>query len=179
MIKDNLSFINGINDRNIIETLKEEGAIFVRCPKCGSVHIVRNGHYTRKVSYIKGESTFLKIQKYLCSTCKTSFKQLPYYISTYNHYSNITLLKILISDNSVKAISNELDLSRNTIRSIRKKFDSVLKRLFVLIKKYSIHTYIELYESYFKEFNSFLFDSSTNIDTVEYAVFRLKYPCGG
>lgn len=37
MIKDKLPFINGMREISIIENLKEEGIILVKCPKCGSV----------------------------------------------------------------------------------------------------------------------------------------------
>lgn len=152
MIKDNLPFINGLNERNVIETLKENGAIMVKCPNCGSYHIVRNGHYTRKIAYIDGESSFFRVQKYMCSHCKTSFKQLPYFISSYNHYSNISLLKILLEQGSFKFVSKVLNVSRSTVRSIRKRFGSNLKRLVVLTKKYIFNSFEELYELYFKEY---------------------------
>lgn len=179
MIKDNLPFINGINERSVIESLEEDGIILVKCPKCGSFHIVRNGHYTRKVAYLEGESSLLRVQKYMCGHCKTSFKHLPYFISSYNHYSNISLLKILVEEGSIKSVSTFFNVSRNTVRSIKKRFSADLKRLIVLIKKFSFCTFEELYEMYFKEFRLNLFDSSTNTDAPQFFVYRLSYVCGG
>ncbi len=179
MIKDNLPFINGLNERNVIESLKEDGVILVKCPKCGSYHIVRNGHYTRKIAYIEGESSFFRVQKYLCRHCKSSFKQLPYFISSYNHYSNISLLKILVEEGSFKFVSKVLNVSRSTVRSIRKRFSSDLKRLVVLTKKYVLNSFEELYKMYLKEFQLFLFDLSTETDTEQRLVFHLSYVCGG
>ena len=93
MIKDKLPFINGMREISIIENLKKEGILHVRCPKCGSYHIVKNGHYIRKIAHIIGDSSRLSIQKYLCRNCSASFKELPIGVSSNNHYSNYSLLK--------------------------------------------------------------------------------------
>ena len=135
MIKDKLLFINGMREISIIENLKKEGILLVRCPKCGSYHIVKNGHYIRKIAHIIGDSSQLSIQKYLCRNCSASFKELPIGVSSNNHYSNHSLLKILLEDGSINAISKCFCVSRNTVKSIRNRFRTDLNRLFVLTNK--------------------------------------------
>lgn len=179
MIKEKLAFINQIKEKNIIEQLKEEKIIIVKCPNCGSFHIVRNGHYIRKVAHINETSSCLKIQKYLCKSCRASFKQLPHVLSSHSHYSNISLLKILVKDQSIKSISKEFDISRTTVRNIKNRFHDVLKRLSVAVRKYSFETFIDLYFTYAQEFDSFLFEPSTKTDTAQAYVFRISWPQGG
>lgn len=179
MIKEKLAFINQINEKNIIESLIEEKIIIVRCPNCGSFHIIRNGHYVRKVAHINEPSSHLKIQKYLCKNCRTSFKQLPHFLSSYSHYSNISLLKILIKEQSIKSISQEYDVSRTTVRNIKNRFQDVLKKLSVAVRKYSFETFMDLYFVYSQEFDSFLFEPSTKTDTAQSYVFRILWPQGG
>lgn len=179
MIKDKLPFINGMREISILENLKEEGIILVKCPKCGSVHIVKNGHYTRKIAHITGSSSQLSIQKYLCRDCSTSFKELPFSVSSNNHYSNYSLLKILIEDRSINAISKCFDVSRNTVKLIKNKFKADFNRLMVLVNKYTFNDFQSLYETYFKIYGVFLFDASTRMSTAPLYVFRLRYPLGG
>lgn len=173
MVKEKLNFINEKSTKNMLDSLAEEKIIIVKCPVCGSSHIVRNGHYTRKTAYTSDQSSVVSIQKYLCKSCSTSFKKLPIYLSSNNHFSNISLLKMLIEEGSIKQVSIAFDVSRNTIRRIRNGFNGVLKKLRLLCLKYEISSYENLYGLYKNEFDEFLFDSSTDSDTPSFPVYRI------
>ena len=61
MISDNLSFINMVNDKNLTEYINNNTITFYVCPKCGSTHIVRNGHYNRKIAHLDDEDNYVGI----------------------------------------------------------------------------------------------------------------------
>lgn len=176
MIKDKLPFINGMREISVLENLKEEGILLVKCPNCGSYHIVKNGRYSRKIAHIIGSSSCILVQKYLCRDCDTSFKELPLGISCNNHYSNYSLLKILIEPGSINAVSNCFGISRNMVKSIKDRFKTDLNRLMVLVNKFSFNDYQSLYKSYFKTYGLFLFDVSTSTGNMPSSVFRVLYP---
>ena len=173
MVKEKLNFINEKSTKNLLDTFEEVKTPYVTCPSCGSDRTVRNGHYVRKISFLSGESRLITIQKHLCRKCSSSFKQLPIYLSSKNHFSTISLLKMLIEEGSIKHVSKVFDVSRNTIRRIRNCFGGVLRQLRVLCDEYEINTFEKLYRLYKKKFGEFLLDISTDSDTPSFPVYRI------
>lgn len=145
-----------------------------KCPKCGSYHIVRNGTYTRKTTVIKEESIIITVQKYLCRKCGISFKELPFHLSSLNHLSVISLLKIVLNEDSINKVSKMFEISRNTIRNIRNKYNYERHRIKVLANKYVIESVDHLLNLYKHEFNKYLFEPSTSKDTSIPYVIRIS-----
>lgn len=167
MIRDLASIINEASDKNSIKEFKPALKL-CRCPKCKSFNVVRNGTYKRKVSFIKEESEIIIIQKYKCNKCLLSFKELPRHLTSNNHLSLVSLLKVLISDDSIYKTSRLLDLSRNTIKLIRTKYEVVKRKILTLTKKVIIKTIDDLINNYYREFKEYLFEVSTTLDTYKY-----------
>lgn len=98
MICDNLSFINNVDDKSLSEFIFDDYALCYVCPKCKSTHVVRNGHYIRKIAHLDDSSSKVTILKLLCKDCRTSFKELPNNVSIYNRYSIVSIIKILFTN---------------------------------------------------------------------------------
>lgn len=163
MIENNFNFINGFNEKEFIDSsVTSCDARFYKCPKCGSYHIVRNGTYLRKTAINGSDSKITKIQKYICKKCKTSFKYLPLYLVTYSHFTSLTLCKILLNPSSINKSSKIFNISRSTVRSIKKRFEVVVKEIAFLLSKFSISSFNELLKIYHDIFKHFLFCPSTD-----------------
>lgn len=173
MIRNLASIINGASDKSLINDFKSALKL-CRCPRCNSYKVVRNGTYKRKTSYIKEDSTIITIQKYKCNKCLLSFKELPRYLSSNNHLSLVSLLKVLISDDSINKTSRLLELSRSTIKRIRIKYETIKRKILTLIRKVSIDSIDNLIDYYYKEFHEYLFEPSTTLDT--YINYIVKIP---
>lgn len=163
MIENYYNFINGFNEKEFIDSNDVSYDIkFYKCPKCGSYHVVRNGTYVRKTAINGNDSKITKIQKYICKKCKTSFKYLPLYLVTYSHFTSLTLCKILLNSSSFNKSSKIFNISRSTVRSIKKRFEVTVKEITFLINKFSILSFNELLKIYHEIFKRFLFCPSTD-----------------
>ena len=174
MIENKLSFINGLNDKTFTSVKDEGDTKFYRCPKCGSYHVVKNGTYRRKTPINKYYSTITVIQKYICNECKTSFKYLPIYLTSHSHISTISLLKVLINKSSFNHLSKIYELSRSTIKSIKSRFEITLKKIELLLRKVEVHSLKGLFKEYYKQFDEFLFSSSTTSANYSYFINQLS-----
>lgn len=170
---DNLNVLINTEEENSLKNFKSTSNL-IRCPRCGKYHIVRNGTYKRKVTIIKEESIVITIQKYICRSCDISFKELPLFLSSRNHLSIGSLLKVIINEDSLKKASKVFELSKNTIKLIRKKYKVEKKRIELLLRKYELHSLKEALKRYLIEFNSYLFEPSTSLDTTHPYVYRIS-----
>lgn len=175
MIDNNYSFINDFEEKNFIDSNDALCDVkFYRCPKCGSYHIVKNGTYVRKTAINSNESKVTKVQKFICCDCKTSFKYLPLYLTSHSHLTSLTLCKILLNPTSNNKASKIFNVSRNTVRSIKDRFKSVVNQINLILNKSPINSFLELLKSYFDIFDHFLFSPSTTSDRYDYLINSLS-----
>lgn len=174
MIDNKYSFINGLDEEKFISFDNDGDLKFYRCPKCGSYHVVKNGTYIRKTPVNKAKSKITRIQKYICTKCKTSFKYLPLYLASYSHLSVLTLFKVLIDSSSINSLSKVYEISRSSIRSIKERFKTYLNQIDFILRLKPINSFKELLKSYFETFHHFLFSSSTTSDNYLYQVNKLS-----
>lgn len=173
MISDNLSFINTVNDKSLTEYINTNTITFYVCPKCGSTHIVRNGHYMRKIAHLDDEDSIITIQKLLCKDCHTSFKEFPKNISSFNRYSIISIIKILFNKDSINSLYKKYYVARNTIKRYLKRFKDVRNKIDVLLRKVNINSFDELIIKYLDDYRLFLFEPSTSNDSILVYVFKI------
>ena len=173
MICDILSFINNIDDKSLTEYENTNSLTFYTCPKCGSTHVVKNGHYTRKIAHLGDLNSIVVIQKLLCKKCFASFKELPKNISSFNRFSIVSIIKILFTDESIYLLNKKYCIAKNTIKKYLKKFKDVRNKIDILIRKVNINSFEELVLSYLSEYHLFLFEPSTIIDTTLVYIFKI------
>lgn len=135
MICDNLSFINNVDDKSLSEFVIDDCALYYVCSKCKSTHLVRNGHYIRKIAHLDDSSSNIIVQKLLCKDCHTSFKELPKNVSSYNRYSIVSIIKILFSKESIRSLNKNYYIAINTIRRYLRKFKDVRNKIEILLRK--------------------------------------------
>ena len=173
MICNNLSFINNVNDKSLTEYINTSPITFYVCPKCGSTHVVRNGHYMRKIAHLDDSNSIVSIQKLLCKKCYTSFKELPKNISSYNRFSIVSIIKILFSNLSIYSLSKKYYIARNTIKNYFKKYKDVRNKIDILLRKDNINSFEELVSSYLSSYRLFLFEPSTTINSTLVYIFKI------
>lgn len=173
MICDNLSFINKIDDKSLTEYTNDNSIVFYVCPKCGSTHVVKNGHYMRKMAHLEDSGSSVIIQKLLCKDCYTSFKELPKNISSYNRYSIVSIIKILFSKESIYSLNKKYYIAINTIKRYLKLFKDVRNKIDILLRKISINSFDELVINYLSNYCLFLFEPSTSIDSTLVYIFKI------
>lgn len=173
MICDNLSFINKVNDKSLTEYTNDNSIVFYTCPKCGSTHIVRNGHYKRKIAHLDDDTSIVSIQKLLCKDCHTSFKEFSKNISSFNRYSIVSIMKILFSKESINSLCREYYIAKNTIKRYLNRFKDVRNKIDILLRKVNINSFEELDSSYLNSYRLFLFESSTSNDSTLAYVFKI------
>lgn len=175
MIDNKYTFINDFDEKNFIDSNDIPCDVrFYKCPKCGSYHIVKNGTYVRKTAINSNETTITKIQKFICKNCKTSFKYLPLYLGPHSHFTSLTLCKILLNSSSINKASKIFNVSRNTVRSIKNRFEVIVKQIDLLLRKYVLTSFNNLLKLYHKTFNQFLFGSSTTSARHDYLINSLS-----
>lgn len=173
MICDNLSFINNVDDKSLSEFVINDCAIYYVCPNCKSTHVVRNGHYIRKIAHLDDSSSSVIIQKLLCKDCHTSFKELPKNVSSYNRYSIVSIIKILFSKESMRSLNKNYHIAINTIRRYLRKFKDVRNKIEILLRKLTVDSLDILLSSYKNEYDIFLLESSTNTDSSMVYIFKI------
>lgn len=173
MIEEKLAFINSLNDKSFINDECNKEVHYFRCPKCGSIHTVRNGTYKRKTSLLNGDNAIVKVQKCLCRKCGIAFNIFPICITSLKHLSSLSLLKILLTKGSNNKLSKKFEVSRSTIRNVKNKYLELVNKLRVLTLKYEINNLRKLFESYYEEFSSFLFSLSTSLANYHYVLNQL------
>ena len=173
MICDNLSFINNVDDKSLSEFVINDCALYYVCPNCKSTHVVRNGHYIRKIAHLDDSSSSVIIQKLLCKDCNTSFKELSKNVSSYNRYSIVSIIKILFSKESMRSLNKNYHIAINTIRRYLRKFKDVRNKIEILLRKLMVNSLDILLSSYKSEYDIFLLEPSTNTDSSTVYIFKI------
>ena len=171
MISD-LDLIVKSNDKELLKDYSPQLNNFcIKCPRCGSIHIVKNGTYKRKN---KGFNN-ITIQKYLCKDCKLSFKELPLLLTSYSQLNIFDYLKIYLSKNdSNRSIAKQLEHSRKTIINIKHKFSIIFTKLDFLLKTNTINSLKDLFIKYKDKYHEYLFDTlSTTLTHSYYYILHL------
>lgn len=70
------------------------------CPKCGCIdHVVSNGYYQRKIltssEILEGDALYLKLPRWYCEDCHSSFSQEQYLAPQRNRISYATVMKVM------------------------------------------------------------------------------------
>jgi len=106
------------------------------CPQCNSLEIYHNGTRSRSVKTVTGSKVTIKIQKYMCKHCKTTFEPpLDKFVKPYARLSNeilgfiVTLYRdCCISAREVIELCKELygvNISENTVRRLSRKYSEL------------------------------------------------------
>ena len=105
---------------------------YIECPVCKSDKLIRYGTYERNIG-IQGEYQKIKIKRVMCKECGHTHALIPSFILPFyqNERSFIihAVTRIVIDNKSVVEVSKELEISRQEINSLVKRFKSHITRL--------------------------------------------------
>ena len=105
---------------------------YIECPNCRSDKLIRYGTYERNVG-IMGNYRKIKIKRVKCKECGKTHALIPsFIIPYYQNERSFILLGIsrrLLDNVGVIELSKELEISRQEIYSLVKRFKSHLTRL--------------------------------------------------
>lgn len=125
------------------------------CPLCQSVELVKNGSYDRNIIYLKEGKICIKrmrMQRYKCNCCGRTRTHYPEFVVPRREYSLGTLLFIGLSKESRATVSTKKDIPEMQIRTIRKEFKEIRKRIRTIIAvtaTVGIESLIEKYTTQF------------------------------
>ena len=171
MINNNLELCNSSEKEKLKSFTRSLNKFGIRCPRCNSRYINKNGTYKRKTGH------FITIQKYICKECHYSFKELPYLLANYSHLSIIEYLTIAFNqDKSNRFLSELLLISRSSVSRIRKRFKNDFLKLESLISLKAPSALKEMYIFFREAYGAYIFSPpSTDLDRYSRFIPRLSW----
>lgn len=110
---------------------------YIECPVCQSDKLIKYGKYERNIG-IQGEYQKINIKRVMCKECGHTHALIPSFILPFyqNERSFIihAVTRIVIDNKSVVEVSKELEISRQEINSLVKRFKSHITRLITTFK---------------------------------------------
>lgn len=156
-IKDEIKEQEAIRIMRYVEPLNYHHT----CPCCGSVHVVRNGTYSRNVVFIhrnRLRHVRVRLQRFLCRKCNKTRTHYPDFLVPRKEYSLGTLLVVLLTDKGNNKMIEKILIPESQVREIKRKYRLMRKKINHIVHIYSISTYKDLMEKYEYEFAEKMFN---------------------
>ena len=105
---------------------------YIECPNCQSDKLIRYGTYERNIG-IQGEYKKINIKRVMCKECGKTHALIPSFILPFyqNERSFILygLSKVVVESKGVVEVSRKLEISRQELYNLVKRFKSHITRL--------------------------------------------------
>lgn len=105
---------------------------YIECPNCHSDKLIRYGTYERNLG-IKGEYQKINIKRVMCKECGHTHALIPSFILPFYQSERSFIVyavsKVVVDKECVVEASKELEISRQELYSLVKRFKSHITRL--------------------------------------------------
>ena len=129
MINKDYDYLDDIDEKDLVEMSERLKDHEIKCPKCESTNLIKNGSYERYVNIKGHESEKIMIQRYICKDCTHHFKELPFYLVPNSHVNRLSLVKLLLDPSSINHLSKVYNLSRSSIKRSKDKYGLTKKTI--------------------------------------------------